>query len=215
MLGSAGDFAYDPDHVATDIIAAVLKHIPETLREAALVLAFGCGETLFRQGERPKAMLCLLSGEIRLVRRSRAGGEIILQRSRGGFIAEASLESKAYHCDAVAAAAGQLLRFPLRAFRQAIESDAGFRNAWIAHLAGEVRKLRAQNERLSLRGAADRIVHYLESEGKDGVLVLIQSRKDWAAELGLSHEALYRTLSRLQAEGAIAIDDRKIVLLRR
>lgn len=198
----------------TDIADAVLKRFPEKLREAAQLQAFGRGETLFRQGERPKAMLCVLSGEIRLVRLSRAGGEIILQRSRDGFIAEASLESRAYHCAAVAAAEGQLLRFPLRAFRQAIETDPGFRNAWIAHLAGEVRKLRAQSERLSLHGAAERIVHYLESEGRDGVLALSQSRKAWAAELGLSHEVLYRTLSRLQAEGSISLDGRKIALSR-
>jgi len=191
-----------------------LAHIPETLRGLAQLQTFGLGETVFRQGERPKAMLCVLTGEIRLVRLSRAGGEIILQRSRGGFIAEASLESSAYHCDAIAAAGGQLLRFPLRAFRQTIETDPGFRDAWIAHLAGEVRKLRARSERLSLHGAAERIVHYLESEGRDGVLTLSQSRKAWAAELGLSHEVLYRTLSRLQAEGVIAVAKERIALLR-
>ncbi len=191
-----------------------LAPIPEMLREAAEVKAFARGETLFRQGERPRAMLFVLTGEIRLVRLSRAGSEIILQRSRSGFIAEASLESRAYHCDAIAAAEGQLLRFPLRAFRQAIGTEAGFRDAWIAHLAGEVRKLRAQSERLSLHGAAERIVHYLESEGKDGVLILGQSRKAWAAELALSHEVLYRTLGRLQAEGVIAVDAGEITLLR-
>ena len=191
-----------------------LARMPETLREVAQLQAFGPGETVFRQGERPKAMLCVLSGEIRLVRPSRAGGEVILQRSRGGFFAEASLESKAYHCDAVAAAEGRLLRFPLRAFRAAIETDPGFRSAWIAHLAAEVRKLRAQSERLSLHGAAERIVHYLESEGKDGVLILTQTRKDWAAELALSHEVIYRTLSRLQAEGVISIADERIALHR-
>ncbi|OIQ99154.1 global nitrogen regulator [mine drainage metagenome] len=191
-----------------------LAPIPGTLREAAEVKAFARGETLFRQGERPRAMLFVLTGEIRLVRLSRAGSEIILQRSRGGFIAEASLESKTYHCDAIAAAEGQLLRFPLRAFRQAIGTEPGFRDAWIAHLAGEVRKLRAQSERLSLHGAAERIVHYLESEGKDGVLTLSQSRKAWAAELALSHEVLYRTLGRLQAEGVISVAGERITLHR-
>ena len=191
-----------------------LARIPETLRGLAQLQAFAPGETVFRQGERPKAMLCVLSGEIHLVRRSREGGEVILQRSRGGFFAEASLESKAYHCDAVAAAEGRLLRFPLRAFREAIETDPGFRSAWIAHLADEVRKLRAQSERLSLHGAAERIVHYLEAEGKDGVLVLTQTRKSWAAELGLSHEALYRTLRRLQAEGVISVAGERIALRR-
>ncbi len=41
---------------------------------------------------------------------------------------------------------------------------------------------------------------YLESEGSDGSVSLTQTRKAWAAELGLSHEALYRTLKKLQAD---------------
>ncbi len=191
-----------------------LDAVPAALREAARLQPFAAGEALFRQGDRPRAMLCVLAGEVRLMRRSRGGAEIVLQRSRGGFFAEASLESKAYHCDAVAAGEGRLLRFPLAAFRQALDDEVGFRQAWMARLARELRKLRAQCERLSLRGAAERILHYLEVEGADGALRLTQSRKAWAAELGLTHEALYRTLARLQAAGTIAVDGERIALRR-
>ena len=190
-----------------------LRPVPQPLRQAAEMRAFAAGKTIFRQADRPEAMLYVLTGEIRLVRRSREGAEIVLQRSRGGFFAEASLESKAYHCDAIAAAAGQLLRFPMKAFRDALDHDAVFRNAWIGQLAGEVRKLRARCERLSLHGAAERILHYLEVEGTDGAISLLQSRKAWAAQLGLTHEALYRTLRRLQAEGTIVVGPDRIALV--
>ena len=75
-----------------------------------------------------------------------------------------------------------------------------------------MRKLRAQCERLSLHNAADRIVHYIESEGTDGVATLNQSRKAWAAELGLTHEALYRVLRRPQADGTLDIDGDRIAI---
>jgi len=189
-----------------------LAHVPLALRGAARVHALAAGETLFRQGDRPKAMFCVLVGEVRLLRRSREGAEVILQRSRGGFFAEASLESKAYHCDAVAVIEGRLLAFPIRAFREALESDAAFRNVWMALLAREVRTLRARCERLSLHGAEARILHAIESEGTAGTLVLAQSRKAWAAELGLTHEALYRTLARLQAEGTLVLDGARLTL---
>jgi CRP-like cAMP-binding protein len=189
-----------------------LAHIPSALRDAARVRALAAGETVFRQGERPKAMYCVLDGEVRLLRRSREGTEVILQRSRGGFFAEASLESKAYHCDAEATAAGRLLAFPIRAFRETLEGDAAFRNAWMAQLAREVRKLRARCERLSLHGAEARILHAIESEGTAGTLVLAQSRKAWAAELGLTHEALYRALARLQAAGTLVLDGARLTL---
>jgi CRP-like cAMP-binding protein len=183
-----------------------LAHIPSALREAARLKEYAVGEAAFRQGERPKAMLYVLDGEVRLLRRSRGGAEVVLQRSRGGFFAEASLEAKAYHCDAVAAAASRLLVFPIRAFREALDHDAAFRNAWMALLAREVRKLRARCERLSLHSAAERILHAIESEGTAGTLTLMQSRKAWAADLGLTHEALYRSLARLQEEGILSLD---------
>lgn len=189
-----------------------LARIPPALKAAARQQAFAAGETLFRQGDRPKAMYCVLDGEVRLLRRSPKGGEVILQRSRGGFFAEASLESKAYHCDGVAAADGRLLAFPIRAFREALDDDAAFRNDWMAQLAREVRRLRARCERLSLHGAEARILHAIESEGTAGTLALVQSRKAWAAELGLSHEALYRTLARLQAEGTLVLDGARLTL---
>jgi CRP-like cAMP-binding protein len=189
-----------------------LAHIPPALRDAARLRTFAAGETLFRQGERPKAMYCILDGEVRLMRRSREGAVVILQRSCGGFFAEASLESKAYHCDAEAAAAGRLLAFPVRVFREALEGDAAFRNAWMAQLAREVRRLRARCERLSLHGAEARILHAIESEGAAGTLVLAQSRKAWAAELGLTHEALYRALARLQAAGTLVLDGERLTL---
>jgi CRP-like cAMP-binding protein len=189
-----------------------LAQLPPALRAAARLKAFAAGEMLFRQGARPQAMYCVIEGEVRLLRRSREGAEVILQRSRGGFFAEASLESKTYHCDAVAGRAGRLLAFPIRAFRAALEGDAAFRNAWMAQLAREVRRLRARCERLSLHSAEARILHAIEAEGKAGTLALAQSRKAWAAELGLTHEALYRALARLQAAGTLDLDGNRLTL---
>jgi CRP/FNR family transcriptional regulator, dissimilatory nitrate respiration regulator len=189
-----------------------LAHMPTALRQAAKRTELKQGELVFRAGDAASAVLYLLSGELRLVRRSREGTEIVLQRTRGGFFAEASMESGRYHCDAVAAETGQLLRFPARAYREALAHDATFRNAWISHLAREVRRLRTQCERLSLNGAEERILHYLESEGNNGAVVLTQTKKAWAAELGLSHEALYRALRRMQEQGTIRVDRENIIL---
>lgn len=181
-----------------------LAKFPASLAAAAQPLRLAGGERLFSIGERPRRMYYVLSGELRLTRASRAGGETILQRTRRGFLAEASLEADAYHCDAVAAAASALLAFPIAELRRLLDADPAFRNAWMTHLAGEVRRLRARCERLSLKGAEARILHYLETEAQDDAGVAIVSRKAWAAELGLTHEALYRALARLTGRGAVA-----------
>jgi CRP/FNR family transcriptional regulator, dissimilatory nitrate respiration regulator len=191
----------------------VLAHMPAALRQTAKLAHLEQGDPIFRAGDSAGAVLYLLSGELRLVRRSREGTEIVLQRTRGGFFAEASIDAGRYHCDAVAAEAGDLLRFPARPFREALASAPTFRNAWIAHLARELRRLRTQCERLSLNGATERVLHYLESEGSDGVVMLAQTKKAWAAELGLSHEALYRALRRLEEQTVIHVDHNQISLV--
>lgn len=190
----------------------VLAAMPSTLQLAARLRPFRKGQALFHLGERPTSMLFVLAGEVRLVRRTTAGSEMILQRGNTGFIAEASLDTSAYHCDIVAASDGQLLLFPRSRFKTALAQDAAFNQTWIDLLAAEVRRLRARCERLSLNNAADRVVHYLEAEGKDGIVTLAQTRKAWAAELGLSHEVLYRTLRALHETGTIQIDGKRIAL---
>lgn len=188
-----------------------LACIPPALRALAERWEIHAGQILFRIGDPVHSIFSVIAGEVRLIRSGRNGTEVVLQRSRGGFFAEASLSSKVYHCDVVAAEKGAVLRFPAQAFAAAL-NDASFRDAWTTHLAREVRKLRAQCERLSLHGVADRILHYIESEGSDGTVTLSQSRKAWAAELGLTHEALYRTLRKLQTEGTLDIDGERITI---
>lgn len=180
-----------------------LSLLSAPLRAAAAVRNFSKDEAIFRRGVRPQAIYFLLAGEVRLVRRSNTGGEVVFQRTRRGFFAEASLESALYHCDAMVGQPSEVLCIPLSAAREALDADPAFRRAWIAHLSRELRRARAQGERLALKSARERVLHYLESEGTGGVVTLTVSRKAWAAELGLTHETLYRILARLEAEGCI------------
>jgi CRP-like cAMP-binding protein len=196
-------------------ILPLLKDLPASLREVVGLQHFSAGETLHRRGEHPAAMLCVLAGELRLVRHGVDGEERVMQRKRNGFVAEASMESDAYHWDIVATADGNLLRIPIPAFRAALEEAPDFRRAWLQSLTREVRALRAQSERLRLNSAAERILHYIETEGSEGAVILLQTRKAWAAELGLSHEALYRALRRLREEGVLRDGGTRIEILRR
>jgi CRP-like cAMP-binding protein len=213
-------YAYDSNHmkkvneslnwpslIATQPAAGL---IPGTLREVAKRVDANAHETFFRIGDPVRHLYLVISGEARLVRIDRRGREVMLQRSRGGFIAEASLDSRSYHCDAIAAESTKMLMFTSSAFRQALEDDFAFRRSWQTLLAKEVRKLRAQCERLALNSAVERVIHYIESEGSDGVIELTQSRKSLAAELGITHEALYRTLRRAQDEGVLEVAENRL-----
>jgi CRP-like cAMP-binding protein len=190
-----------------------LAAVPAALRQSAEHRVVAAGQSLFRAGSRPSRIFWVIDGEIRLVRRSRDGAEIVLQRASSGFVAEASLNSPRYHCDAVAGVESRLLVFPIDRFRQALTEDEKFRSFWTSRLAREVHALRSQCERLALRSAAERIEHYIESEGDKGRLELSRTRKAWAGELGLTHEALYRALSGLQRSGRITAAETDGVLV--
>jgi CRP-like cAMP-binding protein len=193
------------DWAALERASPLLAALPQSVRRAARAIHLPKSARLFARGDRPGAMHFVMSGEVHLVRLSPTGSEIVLQRARAGFLAEASLDQGAYHCDAVAVLPSELVLLPRKAFLEALAAD-GFRDRWIAHLARELRRVRAQAERLSLRTAQERIVHYIDTEGTDGSILLSQSKKDWAAELGLTHEALYRTLARMERSGDIVVN---------
>lgn len=175
---------------------------PEVLR-AAPVRELKRETPLFRRGDRPGHAWYVLSGEIQLVRYSRNGVALILARSLCGFVAEASFDAARYHCDALAVVDTVVLGLPLAAYRDAIDHNAAFRRARFAAQAREIRRLRARGERLALPGAEERLIHYLETEGEDGRVLLDRPLKALALELNLSHEAFYRTLARMARAGTL------------
>jgi CRP/FNR family transcriptional regulator, dissimilatory nitrate respiration regulator len=201
------------DWTAIDLCLPLLAALPADARGAARQVVIEGGGLIFHRGDQPQAMHCVLTGEVRLIRRTETGSSLILQRSRGGFIAEASLDHDAYNCDAVASEASILLAIPVRAFNRALD-DKSFRLGWIAHLARELRCVRAHAERLSLSTARERIAHFIETEGDGGIIILSHSKKDWASALGLTHEALYRALAQLKKDGRARVDGNRVQLLR-
>src|SRR5450756_984283 len=79
------------------------------------------------------------------------------------------------------------------------------RQAFMAMLARQVMHLRTRLEQRNIHSARDRVLHYLTlNAGEDRRTVMVPGTlKDLAAELGLTHEALYRTLADLATAGEI------------
>lgn len=149
-------------------------------------------------------MFYVNQGEVVLERFGQNGQMACLQRTQGGFVGEASLTASRYHCDGRTTYPSLLTRIPVRAFESALHEDPAFATRWIDTLSREVRRLRLQNERLSLPKVQDRVLHLIETEGQNGRYVLNGSLKDLAQQLAVTHEALYRCLAQLQASGRVA-----------
>jgi len=173
-------------------------------------VALARGETLFRAGDPALGLVLVQGGTLELLRTSPEGRRLVLHRAGpGDTFAEASLFETHHHCDAVAAVPSRVTVFAASDLRRAAETDPSLGWRIAAHLAARLVAERARAERLALPHAADRILdvlHALPSE-PDGSRRLDRSWKTLAAELGLSHEATYRALARLERAGRLRRDD--------
>jgi hypothetical protein len=74
-----------------------LPAFPTVLRPHANRRTYGPGTTIFRAGSATRWVYYLVSGCVRLIRRGRAGEEIVLHQAQAGeFFAEASIDSARY-----------------------------------------------------------------------------------------------------------------------
>ena len=182
-------------------IPELLKEIlPKGLLGQCHAHHFGKGDYLFQQGKKPEYMFFIVSGETVLTRISSHGEPTILQRCKGGFVSEASLLVDAYHCDAIATHNGQAITLPIKSLRDAL-ADSKFSMKWVQLLSKEIMRLRTQSERLGLKDIRSKLIHLIETEGKQGVLKLQSDFKSIASEIGVTHEALYRAIAILEKEG--------------
>jgi CRP-like cAMP-binding protein len=188
------------------------------VRAAAIDRKLKAGAALFRLGDKTTGLFEVIAGRVRLARVDRSGREITLHvAGPGETIAEASLFSPHYHCDAIASTNATVRVYPKRAVLAAFERDPKAAQAFSATLARQVMGLRTRIEQRNIRSARERVRHYLMlNASPDGRTVVLRGTlKDLAAELGLTHEALYRTLAALERVGAIKRNHKKITLLRR
>lgn len=173
------------------------------------------GETLFRAGQRTIGPYQVLSGRVRLARVDRSGRETVLYTAgTGELIAEASLFSSVYHCDAISSTLAKVRLYPKEAVLAEFERNPEAAKAFMARLARQVMHLRTGMELRNIHSARDRLRQYFAiNAGSDGLTVTLKGTlKELAAELGLTHEAFYRTLARMAADGEIRRFKDRIVL---
>lgn len=176
------------------------------------------GEALFRQGDAAVAVYRVDRGRVRLVRHLEDGASVALHVANAGeTFAEAALWADVYHCDCVAEAASTAVTMvPKAALLDALKSDAQASLTLARGLAAHVRELRAQLEMRNIRSAPERIMAWLrlQASGDPPAVRLDRPWTEIATEVGLTHEAIYRSLAVLARTGRIARGDRTVTLLR-
>jgi len=193
--------AYDSDHMKTLVLPPALKTLlPPDMHCACEGALIRKNTRVFLAGKMPEWMFYVVSGEVTLERTGLHGESVVLQRTRQGFVSEASLKVTRYHCDAVAITDTQVIKVPIRELAQEIDRDPAFAGRWISMLNAEVRRLRLHLERLSMKSIRDRLIHLIETEGTGGQYPVPSGLKTLAGELGVTHEALYRAMAALESD---------------
>jgi len=194
------------------------KRLPPFIRpdliERATIVDYERNQRLFSIGEPVRQLFYVLEGQVKAVRTDPFGTECVMLRGESGeFFAESSLVTDRYVCDGSAIKPSRLALFPVEDVRRALDEGGPFATALFGRIASQARKQCSRQERLRLKKARDRVVHYLACEvPPDGELTLKVPMSEWACELALEPETLYRTLADLETEGALARNRRTMRL---
>lgn len=186
---------------------AATDWVPLSVQDAVIERRLKSGQTLFHSGRKSTGFYQVINGTVRLIRVDRSGREAILQVAcAGDTLAEASLFSQTYHCDAVATTEATVRQYPKAALLAELQRDPIVARSFAAMLAHQVMTLRTLLERRNIHSARDRVRHFLTVNANvDGrTVVLTGTLKQLAADIGLTHEALYRTLARMESEREIS-----------
>jgi CRP/FNR family transcriptional regulator, dissimilatory nitrate respiration regulator len=179
--------------------------LPPSLEAGSVVRDLAAGQTLFKQGDPAAAIYKVESGRLRLVRRTVDDHLVILHTARREeLFAEASLFSETYHCDAIATGPARVRGYAKASVMAALRADSVLAEAFMARLAHQLQELRARMELRNIRSARERVLQYLRLRaGLSGSVTIEGQLQDIAAEVGITREALYRTLAKLEAEGSL------------
>lgn len=188
--------------------------LPSDLQNQASYQNFTSKQILFQQGEATHSIYFLISGQLRLA--SFTEEQIINYYfiQDGESFTETALFSDTYLCTALADVPSRVAIIDKELFRQALRDYPDLANLYMNQLSHRLKIVKTLLELRSIRSARERLLQYLirQIEPLSRTLVLQRPLKDLATELGLSAEALSRTLSRLQEEGVITRRQRSITL---
>lgn len=185
----------------------------EKLREGVRRIQYGPGEIIFQEGAPAFGFYLIFEGMVKLVKRSmRAKSQILKIIGPGEILGETTLFDKGSH-NAYAKTLGPVLvgfiergdffyfleRHPKTVFRL------------YEKLSEELKAFQNKLAERSYSSSKERLARLILHLGKSGVEL---SRAELAEMAGVSSKTAIRTLSELESRGIIAIESRKIRIIR-
>jgi len=180
------------------------------------------GEILFVEGDESGGLYVIVEGSVRAFRESLEGREQVIHvETAGATIAEVPVFDDGFYPSTVAGEEDSLLLFiNKRDVRRLCLDHPQIALAALKVLATRVRRTAALVEQLSLFEVDQRLARLLLSEarsrgkreGANVTVELILTNQQIAARIGSVREVVSRALNRLQQNGLISVEGRRVTI---
>jgi CRP/FNR family transcriptional regulator len=179
------------------------------------------GEILFHEADQAEALFAVISGNMKLVRYSPTGKEMLLHVVRSGeSFAEAALFGRGtYPATAVAVERTRLWSLPRTRLLELIRRSPELGISMVASISVWTRKLAGKLELLTQRRVEERLAIYLLSRTGDTeiapghVIRLAEPKNLIAAQCGTAPEVLSRTFKRLEEDQILVVEKNNVRIL--
>jgi len=186
---------------------------------------FRRGETIFHLGDPGDALFIVAGGIVKITLPSEAGDEAILATLQAGdFFGElALLDGAPRSATAIALEPTETLVLPRERFRELIAEEPAIRDALLAALARELRRLTIHVEELHFLDIAGRLAANLarlaDEQGvrlADGAIRLAAplTQSDLASMVGCTRQSVNKLLGVFVDDGLIRLERESIVIVR-
>jgi CRP-like cAMP-binding protein len=199
--------------------AAALERVAAGMRSRR----FRRGEVIFHIGDPGDALFIIVSGEVKISLPSETGDEAILATLRPGavFGELALLDGAPRSASATALGPTETVVLPRERFRELIATEAAVRDALLASIAGELRRLTTHVEELhflDITGRlAARLVRLAQESGTavDGGGIRLRrnlTQGELAAMVGCTRQSVNKLLGQFTDDGYVRLDREGIVV---
>ena len=179
------------------------------------------GETIFTEGDPCQGFFIVEDGEVKIFKTAASGREQVLTVDRtGNSIAEIPVfDGGPYPASAMATVDTTLLFVSKRDFRTLILEHPEIGLKVLKNVGSRLRRLVYLIEELSFTTVRGRLLTYLArlaaTEGEHtgrGTELTLPTNQEMASQVGTVRELISRNLSRLQAEGLLRVDGKRVII---
>jgi CRP/FNR family cyclic AMP-dependent transcriptional regulator len=199
---------------------SALEHLAASMRSRR----FRRGEVIFHIGDPGDALFVIVSGEVKISLPSETGDEAILATLRDGdvFGELALLDGASRSASATALSATETVVLPRDRFRDLLATEASFRDALLASIAGELRRLTMHVEELHFLDITGRLAAQLVRLAREGGrpaaggavrLRTNLTQGDLAAMVGCTRQSVNKLLGQFTDDGLLRLERDAIVVI--